>query len=213
MNCRIQIACSSEEYGLVQPEETPIREDNPLRPLSPYGVSKVAQDLLGYQYHQSYDLHVVRTRTFNHEGPRRGESFVLSNFAKQIAEIEQGLKAPVVEVGNLDAIRDFTDVRDVVRAYVLALDACTPGDVYNIGSGNTWRIGDALEKMLGFSSANIQVKQDSARMRPSDVPILHCDATKFKAQTGWKPEIPFEQTLRDTLDYWRQRVNHPCQTD
>ena len=206
LRCRVQIACSSEEYGMVYPEETPIPEDNPLRPLSPYGVSKVAQDLLGYQYHQSYGLHVVRTRTFNHEGPRRGEAFVLSNFSKQIAEIEAGKKEPVIHVGNLDAIRDFTDVRDVVRAYVLALQLGEPGEVYNIGSGVTVRIGDALEALLKMSPKKIEVRRDPARMRPSDVPILHCDFSRFQKATGWTPAIPFEQTLTDTLDYWRARV-------
>lgn len=205
-DCRIQIACSSEEYGMVYPEETPMTEDNPLRPLSPYGVSKVAQDLLGYQYHQSYGLHIVRTRTFNHEGPRRGEAFVLSNFAKQVAEIEKGQKPPVLEVGNLDAIRDFTDVRDVVRAYTLALDHGEPGEVYNIGSGTTWRIGDALDELLKLTDKEIEVRQDPARMRPSDVMILHCDASRFMAKTGWKTEVPFNQTLGDMLDYWRNHV-------
>ena len=205
-DCRIQIACSSEEYGMVYPQETPIREDNPLRPLSPYGVSKVAQDLLGYQYNQSYGLHIVRTRTFNHEGPRRGEAFVLSNFAKQVAEIEKGTKPPVLEVGNLDAIRDFTDVRDVVRAYTLALQHGVAGEVYNIGSGWTWRIGDALDELLKLTDQEIEVRQDPARMRPSDVMVLHCDATRFRNQTGWKPEVPFHKTLQDMLDYWRQRV-------
>ncbi len=205
-DCRIQIACSSEEYGMVYPEETPILETNPLRPLSPYGVSKVAQDLLGYQYTQSYGLHIVRTRTFNHEGPRRGEAFVLSNFAKQVAEIEKGLKPPVLEVGNLDAIRDFTDVRDVVRAYTLALRHGIAGDVYNIGSGFTWRIGDALDELLKLTDVQIEVRQDPSRMRPSDVMILHCDASKFMKQTGWKPEVPFAKTLHDMLDYWRERV-------
>jgi len=203
---RLQVACSSEEYGFVKPEETPIREDNPLRPLSPYGVSKVAQDLLAYQYQQSYGLHTVRTRTFNHEGPRRGESFVLSNFAKQIAEIEKGLRRPVLQVGNLDAIRDFTDVRDIVSAYHLSLEHGQPGEVYNIGSGNRVRIGDALEQLLKLTRVNIQVAQDISRMRPSDVLILHADSEKFRSVTGWKPRVPFEQTLADMLDYWRVRV-------
>lgn len=205
---RIQVACSSEEYGLVAPDEVPIREDNALRPLSPYGVSKVAQDLLGYQYYRSYGLHVVRTRTFNHEGPRRGESFVLSNFAKQIAEIEKRRKPPVLKVGNLDAVRDFTDVRDIVRAYKLAVDRGVPGEVYNIGSGDTsvWRIGDALDRLVQLADLTVEIKEDPERLRPSDVPVLHCDSTKFRQATGWRPEIPFDQTLRDLLNYWRARV-------
>jgi GDP-4-dehydro-6-deoxy-D-mannose reductase len=204
---RIQIACSSEEYGLVHPQETPIVESNPLRPLSPYAVSKVAQDMMGYQYNQSYGMHIVRTRTFNHEGPRRGDTFVLSNFAKQVAEIECKLRPPTLEVGNLDAVRDFTDVRDIVRAYVLALQYGEPGEVYNIGSGVPIRIGDALSKLLEMTDRKITVKEDPKRMRPSDVPLLHCDARKFSEKTGWKPMISFEETLRDTLEYWRSQLH------
>ena len=204
--CRIQVAGSSEEYGMVFPDETPIKETNPLRPLSPYAVSKVAQDLMGYQYHESYGMFIVRTRSFNHEGPRRGEVFVTSNFAKQIAEIEKGLKEPVIHVGNLEAFRDYTDVRDIIRAYILSLEKCESGEVYNIGSGNAWQIGDMLSTLLDYSNVSVEVRQDPARMRPSDVPRLECDASKFKKATGWEPEIPFETTLKDTLDYWRERV-------
>lgn len=203
---RVQVACSSEEYGLVTPDETPITEDNPLRPLSPYAVSKVGQDLLAYQYHRSYGLHTVRTRGFNHTGPRRGEVFVVSNFAKQIAEIEAGHREPVIRVGNLEAERDFTDVRDVVRAYWLALEHCEPGQAYNIASGHAWRIRDVLELLLSFSDASIDVEVDADRLRPSDVELLLGDASRLRAATGWEPEIPFEQTARETLEYWRERV-------
>ncbi|MEJ8545139.1 GDP-mannose 4,6-dehydratase [Brevibacillus borstelensis] len=205
-DCTIQIACSSEEYGQVYPHEVPITEDNPLRPLSPYAVSKVGQDYLGYQYHQSYGLKVIRTRTFNHTGPRRGESFVTSNFAKQIASIEKGLQPPVLYVGNLQAKRDFTDVRDVVKAYWLAVEKGVPGEVYNIASGVTYTIEEMLNKLLKLSSAEIEIQQDPSRMRPSDVEILLGNYDKFHQQTGWKPEIPFDQTLQDLLDYWRARV-------
>ncbi|MFC4765806.1 GDP-mannose 4,6-dehydratase [Effusibacillus consociatus] len=205
-DCTIQIACSSEEYGQVYPDEVPIKEDNPLRPLSPYAVSKVGQDYLGYQYNQSYGLKVIRTRTFNHTGPRRGEAFVTSNFAKQIAEIEKGIKPPVLYVGNLQAKRDFTDVRDVVRGYWLAVEKGVPGEVYNIASGVTYTIEDMLNKLLGLSSAKIEIQQDPSRMRPSDVEILLGNYDKFHQQTGWKPEIPFKQTLQDLLEYWRSRV-------
>ena len=201
----IQIAGSSEEYGLVKQNETPIRETNPLRPLSPYGVSKVAEDMLAYQYHKSYGLKTVITRAFNHEGPRRGDVFSTSNFAKQIAEIEKG-KEPVIHVGNLNASRDFTDVRDVVRAYVLATEKCDYGEAYNICSGKTWKISDMLNLLLSMSQKKIEVKQDPARMRPSDVEILLGDSTKFRQKTGWKPEIPFETTMKDLLDYWRKLV-------
>ena len=205
-DCRIQIAGSSEEYGMVFDDEVPITESNPLRPLSPYAVSKVAQDLMGYQYHQSYGMHIVRTRAFNHEGPRRGEVFVTSNFAKQIAEAEAGHREPVVMVGNLDAKRDYTDVRDIVRAYWLALEHCTAGEVYNIGSGQAWRIGDMLDVLIGLAGIPLEVREDPERMRPSDVPVLHADWSRFKAATGWEPVIPFETTLKDTLNYWRDRV-------
>lgn len=206
LKCPVQIACSSEEYGKVFPEETPIKETNPLRPLSPYAVSKVAMDYLGYQYYESYKINIIRTRGFNHTGPRRGEVFAESTFAKQIAEIEKGKKEPVVYVGNLEAERDYTDVRDMVRAYYLAVQKCTPGEVYNICSGKAWVIKNVLQYLLKLSKVNIEVKEDEERMRPSDVPILIGDNSKFVEKTNWKPEIKFEKTLEDLLNYWRERV-------
>lgn len=202
----IQIAGSSEEYGHVYPDEVPMKETNPLRPLSPYAVSKVGQDLLGYQYYKSYGLKVVRTRGFNHTGPRRGDVFICSNFARQIAAIEKGKKDPVIHVGNLDAKRDFTDVRDTVRAYWLSLEKCKLGDVYNIGRGDTISMKEVLDKLLSFSEVKVVVKVDPQRLRPSDVPILLSDPSKFKSETGWEPVIPFDQTLEDLLNYWRERV-------
>jgi GDP-4-dehydro-6-deoxy-D-mannose reductase len=205
LKCRIQLACSSEEYGMVYPGEVPVKETNPLRPLSPYAVSKVTQDMLGYQYWMSWQVDNVRTRGFNHEGPRRGPVFAASDFAKQIADIEKGLKPPVVHVGNLEAKRDFTDVRDMVRAYWLALEMCEPGEVYNICSGTAWTIQKVLDHLLGMTSAKIEVRQDPTRLRPSDVPILLGDNSKFVKTTGWQPTIPFDQTLHDMLEYWRRR--------
>jgi len=206
LNTKIQIACSSEEYGLVHKNEVPIKETNPLRPLSPYAVSKVGQDLLGYQYYRSYKMFIVRTRGFNHTGPRRGENFVTSNFAKQIALIEKGKQKPIIKVGNLNAIRDFTDVRDMVRGYWLALQKGRPGEEYNICSGKGITIKKTLQLLLGLSRKKIVIKQDQNRLRPSDVEILLGDYSKFKKQTGWKPKIPFEKTLSDLLNYWRDKV-------
>lgn len=206
INPAILIAGSSEEYGLVYPHELPIKETNPLRPLSPYAVSKVGQDLLGYQYFMSYKLNIIRTRAFNHTGPRRGQVFASSNFARQIVEIEQGLKEKVIEVGNLEAQRDFTDVRDVVRGYALALEKGKPGEVYNICSGKAYKIREVLEMLLGLTKVKIEIRVDSSRMRPSDVPILLGDNSYFNKTTGWKPEISFKKTLEDLLAWWRARI-------
>jgi GDP-4-dehydro-6-deoxy-D-mannose reductase len=149
---------------------------------------------------------VVRTRAFNHTGPRRGDVFVTSNFAKQIAEIEAGIREPVIHVGDLTPERDFTDVRDVVRAYWLSLERCTPGEVYNVASGKAYRIREVLDLLLAHSGRDIEVREDPERLRPSDVPLLLGDPTKFREASGWKPEIPFERTTADLLDYWRERV-------
>ena len=205
-DCWIQIACSSEEYGMVYPNELPIRETNPLRPLSPYAVSKVGQDYLAYQYFMSYGIKSVRTRGFNHEGPRRGEVFVCSNFSKQAVEIERKKRPPVIYVGNLEAERDFSDVRDMVRAYWMSLEHCEPGEVYNICTGHAISIEQLLKMVIAETGIDIEIKQDPARLRPSDVPLLCGDYSKFAQATGWKPEIPFQQTLADIMQYWRERV-------
>jgi len=202
----VQIACSSEEYGLVLPDEVPIKETNPLRPLSPYAVSKVAQDYLGYQYFQSYGLKAIRTRGFNHTGPRRGQVFVTSNFCSQVAAIELGMQEPVIRVGNLEAIRDFTDVRDMVRAYWLAVNHGKPGEVYNIATGHGIHIRELLDRIISLASVKVTIEVDPDRLRPSDVEILIGDSSKFRADTGWEPRIPFEQTLSDLLDYWRRTL-------
>jgi GDP-4-dehydro-6-deoxy-D-mannose reductase len=206
INPKIQIAGSSEEYGHVNPDEVPMKETNPLRPLSPYAVSKVAQDLLAYQYFKSYGMKTVRTRGFNHTGPRRGDVFVTSNFAKQIAEIEKRKKEPVIHVGNLGAKRDFTDVRDIVRAYWLAAEKGEDGEVYNVGTGKAMAMKEMLDILLSLSKAKVKIKVDPERLRPSDVPILQSDCSKFVRLTGWKPQIPLEQTFKDLLNYWRERV-------
>ena len=203
----VQIAGSSEEYGHVRRDELPLKETSELRPVSPYAVSKVAQDYMGYQYWKSYKIRIVRTRAFNHEGPRRGEVFVISNFAKQIAEIERNHRDPVVWVGNLEATRDFSDVRDIARAYWLATEKCDPGDVYNICTGEGYQVGRVLDMLLSLSERKeIRIEIDPQRFRPSDVPVLIGDCTKFSAATGWKPTIPFEKTVGDSLNYWRSSV-------
>lgn len=203
---KIQVAGSSEEYGQVYPDEIPMKETNALRPLSPYAVSKVAQDLLAYQYFRSYGLRTVRTRGFNHTGPRRGEVFVTSNFAKQIAEIEKRKKKPVIRVGNLEAKRDFTDVRDMVRAYWLCLDKGEEGEVYNIGRGIAHSMREILDNLLSLSRVKVKIDVDPKRLRPSDVPVLLSDSTKFIRLSGWKPEIPLKKTLTDLLAFWRERI-------
>jgi len=203
----IQIACTSEEYGLTHKSELPIKESNSLRPLSPYGVSKVAQDKLALQYYHSYGLKTVITRAFNHEGPRRGQQFVTSDFAKQIAEIEKRKRDPVIYVGNLEAKRDYSDVRDVVKAYWLASEKCKYGEAYNICSEKTRTIRSILDILLGLSAKkDIKIEQDPKRMRPSDVPVLLGDCSKFRQETGWEIKIPFTKTMEDLLNYWRERI-------
>jgi len=202
----IHICSSSEVYGQVGKEDVPIRETCPLRPVSPYAVSKVGEDMLGYMYWSAYKLRTIRTRMFTHSGPRRGEVFVDSFFAQQLARIERGLQPPVIRVGNLDSVRTFADVRDTVRAYWLLVQKCPPGEVYNIGGDTTMTIRDMLEMLLGMTTfkGKIEIKQDPALIRPADVTLQIPCADKFKAATGWKPEIPYQQTLRDMLNYWRE---------
>ena len=202
----IHVCSSSEVFGRVPRERLPIREDCSYHPASPYAISKIGTDLLSRFHAEAYKQKCVSTRMFTHTGPRRGDVFAESTFAKQIAEIEKGLKKPEVLVGNLDARRDYTDVRDMVKAYYLAVQKCQSGDVYNIASGKSWRIGDVLDLLLSMSKVKIKVIQDKSRLRPSDVEVLVGDATKFKKQTHWKPEIPFEKTMADLLNYWRERV-------
>ena len=204
MCIRDSICSSSEVYGQVNKEDVPIKEDVPLRPASPYAVSKVAEDMLGYQYWLSWGFKTLRTRMFTHTGPRRGDVFVVSNFAKQIAAIEAGLTSPVIKVGNLESIRTFTDVRDAVRAYWLLVTKCIPGEVYNIGGVETMKVGEMLNRLLELSSTkNIKIEVDPARLRPSDVTLQIPSTEKFHKETGWKPEIRFEKTMKDTLNYWR----------
>ncbi len=210
-NCRVLVVGSSEEYGLVSSQDLPIDEDTPLRPLSAYAVSKVAQDLLGLQYHLTHKLHVVRARPFNHIGPRQRIGFVAPDFASQIAAIELGLQAPVIEVGNLEARRDFSDVRDVVRAYYLLTMQGDAGQVYNVGSGKSFAIRHVLDTLLSMTDVEIEVRQDPQRMRPSEVPEVVGDVTRIQQRTGWQTTISFEQSLEDILGFWREESGRQAQ--
>jgi GDP-4-dehydro-6-deoxy-D-mannose reductase len=211
---RVLIIGSSEEYGLVHEKELPITEEQPLRPLSPYAVSKIAQDLQGFQYNRSYGLPIVRARAFNHEGRRRGEHFVTSNFARQVAraaaQIKAGTKdAPIIHVGDLTTRRDYTDVRDIVRGYYGLLMRGTPGEVYNLCSGLDWSIGDVLDKLLelaGLTRDQADIRLDQSRLRPSDVPVLRGSYDKINKELGWAPSIPFETTLQDMLEEAHDKV-------
>ena len=201
----VHICSSSEVYGQVTEDEIPITEENPFRPSSPYAVSKVGEDMLAYQYWLSWKIRTIRTRMFTHTGPRRGEVFVVATFAKQIAAIEARLCPAVIEVGNLESIRTFLDVKDAVRAYWLLVNQCPPGEVYNIGGTETMSVGQMLDKLLRLSKVkNITVKTDPSRLRPSDVTLQIPCTDKFTKATGWSPAIPFDKTLEDTLNYWRR---------
>lgn len=203
---RLLSVATGEMYGVIKPEDIPVNETTPLKPISPYSVSKIASEYLALQYHLAYKVDVVRVRPFNHIGPGQKDGFVVADFAKQIVEIEKGKKEPVLTVGNLEARRDFTDVRDIVRAYVLAVEKGESGEVYNIGSGKSHKINDMLHMLLSFSTQKVEVSVDPARIRPIDVPEVRCDYSQFNKVTGWEPQIPFERTLEEILDYWRKIV-------
>lgn len=206
MRPRVLIVGSADEYGAITPDELPISESTPLRPYSPYAVSKIAQDMLGYQYYASHDLPVVRVRPFNHIGARQSPAFVTSDFAKQTAEIEAGAREPQLFVGNLEARRDFTDVRDMVRAYHQAVEHGEAGEVYNLGAERAHSIRDVLNMVLEMSEVEIQVVVDSTRLRPCDVPVVVSDCSKFRERTGWRAAIGLRESLREVLNYWRQRI-------
>jgi GDP-mannose 4,6-dehydratase len=202
----IHICSSSEVYGQVTAGEVPIRETNAFRPASPYAASKVGEDMIALQYFLSYGIRTVRTRMFTHTGPRRGDVFVESAFARQIAEIESGRRRGPMKVGNLDSVRTFADVRDAVRAYWLLLEKCAPGEVYNIGGDRTMTVGEMLAILKRMARCPIAHEVDPALLRPSDVTLQIPDTSKFRSATGWAPRIPFETTLADLLDYHRARL-------
>ena len=206
INPLIHVACSSAEYGYVEPHENPIKESQSFRPISPYGVSKCAQDMLCYQYYMNDNLRIVRTRAFNITGPGEREEFVCSNFARQIARIERGLQEPVIHVGNLEAERDVSDVRDIVRGYCLALDKGKPGKVYNICSEKSYSIRKILDILLSYTNLKIAIEEDKTRQRPFDIPVQTGDCSTFKTLTKWTPEFSIERTLEDLLKDWRLRI-------
>lgn len=203
---RVLVVGSSEEYGQVTPADVPVSENTPLRPTTPYGVSKIAQDFLGLQYFQSNGVAAVRVRPFNHIGPRQRQGFVAPDFAAQIAEIEAGQRPPEVSVGNLDVARDFSDVRDIVRGYYLALTMGEPGEVYNLGSERAYPVQLLLDTLIRLSGQEVKVIQEPGRIQTNTVPVLCSDCRKLRERTGWSAEIPFEESLADVLAYWRQQV-------
>jgi GDPmannose 4,6-dehydratase/GDP-4-dehydro-6-deoxy-D-mannose reductase len=202
----IHICSSSEVYGQVEANEVPITENNPLRPASPYAVSKLGEDMVARQYFLSYGIRTIRTRMFTHTGPRRGDVFAESSFAKQIAEIENGFRQGPVRVGNLGSIRTISDVRDAVQAYWLLMERCEVGEAYNIGGDRTMSVGEILEMLKSMATVPIEHTVDPTLLRPSDVTLQIPDTSKFRRATGWKPTIPVEVTLRDLLNYQRGRV-------
>ena len=200
---RVLLVGSGEQYGLVRPEENPISEEAAFWPISPYGVSKSAQDLYGYQYYKTYKLPILRVRLFNSFGPRQTETFVVADFARQIVRIEQGEMEPVLSVGNLQAQRDFLPVEDVARALLAVAQRGQPGQAYNIGSSHAYSIQEILHILLAHATLPIEVRQDPARLRPADIPILVADISRLRAHTGWQPTIDLEKAIVSTLNYWR----------
>ena len=203
---RVLLVGSSDEYGWAVTGEAPVDEETATRPGSVYALTKVAQNMLGAIYAEAYNLDILMTRAFNHIGPGQSPGFVVADFCRQIAMIEAGKSEPIIRVGNIDVKRDFTDVRDVVRAYGALMVSGRRGETYNIGSGQAVSIAEILEALLALSSVPIRVERDPARYRPSDLPVMEADTRRIRALTGWAPEIPLADTLRETLEDWRKKV-------
>ena len=203
---RLVLIGSGEEYGYIRQDACPLSEDEVLRPGNIYAATKACQGMLGEIYARAYKMDIVMVRAFNHSGPVQAEIFVISDFCKQAAEIEKGMREPVISVGNLEAMRDFTDVRDVVRAYRLLGEKGRSGQVYNVGRGRAVKIQYILDTIISYAETNITVRRDEKRMRASDIPIIEPDVSKIYADTGWKAEITVEDTIKDTLDYWRTKI-------
>lgn len=203
---RVLLIGSGEEYGHIKPGETPISEDNHLRPGNLYAVTKVCQNMIANIYATAYDMELIMVRAFNHIGPKQASIFVISDFCRQVVEIEKGLREPVMMVGNLKAMRDFTDVRDVVRAYALLAKYGKAGETYNVGSGHAVEIKTVLDQIIAQSEVDVEVRVDPNKIRPVDVPIIEADITKLQKTTGWEQRIPLEQTIHETMEYWRQQI-------
>ena len=197
---------SGEEYGAIRPEELPVSETNALKPENIYAATKACQNMFGRIYAEAYGLSVTMVRAFNHIGPNQAPMFVVADFCRQTAEIEAGKREAVLKVGNLAAERDFTDVRDVVRAYALLVEKGPAGETYNVGSGHAVAIDTILKMILSMSDKEIRIEKDPSKFRPVDVPTIEADTKKLYEATGWTPQISLEQTIRETLDYWRRRV-------
>lgn len=204
---RVLLIGSGEEYGHIKKDECPIIEDNVVRPGNIYAATKSCQNMLGRIYSDAYNLDIMMVRAFNHIGPNQTPMFVVADFCKQVADIEKGKQEPVINVGNLSAKRDFTDVRDVVKAYAKLVAGGKRGETYNVGTGHAIAIQDILNKIISMSDKDIEVKVDPGKLRPVDVPIIEPDISKIKREVGWEPLIPLEQTLRETLEHWRKEQN------
>lgn len=203
---RVLLIGSGEEYGYIQPNETPIKENNPTRPGNIYAATKTFQNMIGKIYTDAYQMDIIMVRAFNHIGPGQSPIFVVSDFCKQVAEIEKGMHEPVIKVGNLSAKRDFTDVRDVVKAYSMLVLKGKAGEIYNVGSGKAISINDLLSFILQLSTSKIDITVDPLKLRPIDIPIIEADIHKIITDTNWFPSVPLRETLQDTLSYWRNKI-------
>jgi len=206
LSIRVLSIGSSDEYGIKEKELMPLKEDTPLDPSSPYAISKVAQEMLAKHYCQSYQMDIISTRSFNHTGPMQRESFVLPSFAKQCAMIRAGRAEPVIRVGNIDVVRDFTDVRDTVKAYRLLLQKGRAGDVVNVCSGSGFKIADALNRLIELAGIDVKVVRDESLFRPVDIPVLIGDNDRLCGVAGWKRDYSMDDTLSDLLEFWTRKV-------
>lgn len=205
-NPRILLIGSGEEYGYISPDEIPIIEENNLRPGNIYAATKACQSMIGKIYADAYHMDIIMVRAFNHIGPKQSPLFVVSDFCKQVAEIEKGLKLPVINVGNLNAKRDFTDVRDVVRAYSLIIQKGLSGETYNVGSGKSIAIKDLLDMIILQSFTKINIESDQDKLRPVDIPVIEANTDKIHNITHWSPKYLLDSTIKDTLNYWRKMI-------